>query len=56
MNKEIDVKKTGEAIKLLAELLTVESAGMTVNELLEVLEGRAMTVEEVGCVRDFLAT
>ena len=56
MNTKIDPKEVGEALMVLAELLSVEYAEMTAIELLNVLEGRAMSAEEAGDVAEYLTT
>ena len=55
MNIKIDIEKTGAAIKLLAELLTLDDSKVTADDLLNVLEGRVLMVEEVTDLKKFLA-
>ena len=54
--KEIDSTEVGKAIMKLAEQLTVDDCEITTDEILDVIEGRLMSVEEVGSVRAYLAT
>ena len=56
MRTEIDVEKVGQAIMKLAELMTVQDAEMTADEILNVMEGRLMASEEAGNVRAYLNT
>ena len=56
MRKKIDAEKVGQALIELAELMTVEDAEMTADELVNAMEGRVMAAEEAGCVREYLST
>jgi len=56
MKKEISAKEVGDILVQLAESLTVEECEITADELLENIEGRSLSVEETGSVREYLST
>tara|TARA_R110002126_G_scaffold194588_1_gene342581 strand:- start:1672 stop:1845 length:174 start_codon:yes stop_codon:yes gene_type:complete len=54
--KEINEKLVGAQLMVLAELLTVEDWEFTANDLLDALEGGAITCEEAKLIRLWLST
>ena len=54
--KEINAKLVGAQLMVLAELLTVENCECYADDLLDEIEGRAMTCEEAKAVREWLRT
>lgn len=54
--KEINEKLVGAQLMVLAELLTVEDCECTADDLLDAIEGRAMTCEEAKLIRSWLST
>ena len=55
MKTEIDAAKVGAAIMILADLLTVEFAEISTDDLVDTLEGRCMSCEEAGAVNEWLS-
>lgn len=56
MKKEIEVKKVGEILVSLAEMLTVEDFEVTPDEILEGIEGNCLAPEEAARISEWLNT
>ena len=55
MQTEINVEKVGAVIMWLAEALTVEDAEISTDDIVNILEGRAMSCEEAKAVNEWLS-
>ena len=55
MKTEIDAAKVGAVIMILADLLTVEFAEISTDDLADILVGRCMSCEGAGAVIEWLS-
>lgn len=55
MKTEIDAKKVGAAVMILADLLTVEDCEMSTDDIMDALEGRVLSCEEAGAINEWLS-
>ena len=54
MTDEINIEKAGFAVKHLAESLSTSDCEISTDEILENIEGRAISMEDAGNIREYI--